>query len=117
MSNQQSVHVDPAAAIPGGEVSVECSGYDTSNLRECRVTFDGAEGRIIGAAPWRVLALVPETLEEGGEVELLLESRDGRRSDPTRLTVGRRLAEDVHMVANPAVDRKSTRLNSSHLVI
>jgi sugar lactone lactonase YvrE len=104
MSNEQSLRVEPAAAIPGGEVSVECSGYDTSNLRECRVTFDGAEGRVVGAAPWRVLALVPETLEAGGEVELVLESRDGGRSDPARLRVGRRLAEDIHMVANPAVD-------------
>src|SRR5215208_5644412 len=103
MSSEQITRVVPPAAIPGGEVSVECSGYDTSNLRECRVTFDGAEGRIVGAAPWRVLALVPETLEEGGEVELLLESRDGGRSAPARVRVGRRLVEDVHMVANPAV--------------
>src|SRR5215213_4490388 len=70
MSNEQSVRVDPAAAIPGGEVSVVCAAYDTSNIRECRVTFDGAEGRMVGAAPWRVLALVPETLEEGGEGEM-----------------------------------------------
>src|SRR5215210_2911361 len=104
MSNEQSVRVEPPAAIPGGEVSVECSGYDTSNIRECRVTFDGAEGRMVGAAPWRVLALVPETLEEGGEVELFLESRDNVRTGPARVRVGRRLAEDVHMVANPAVD-------------
>lgn len=104
MSNEQSVRVEPAAAIPGGEVSVECAGYDTSNLRECRVTFEGAEGHMVGAAPWRVLALVPETLEEGGEVEVLLESRDGVRAEGARMSVGRRLAEDVHMVANPAVD-------------
>ncbi len=104
MSNEQSVRVEPAAAIPGGEVSVECSGYDTSNVRECRVTFDGDEGRMVGAAPWRVLALVPETLEEGGAVEVLLESGDGVSAGPARLNVGRRLAEDVHMVANPAVD-------------
>ena len=104
MSNEQIVRVEPSAAIPGGEVSVECPGYDTSSLRECRVTFDGAEGRMVGAAPWRVLAVVPETLEGGGEVELVLESRDGARSRPARVTVGRKMAEDVHMVANPAVD-------------
>ncbi len=104
MSNEQSVRVEPPAAIPGGEVSVECSGYDTSNLRECRVKFDGAEGRMVGAAPWRVLALVPEALEEGGEVELLLESGDGGRGGSARVSVGRRLADDIHMVANPAVD-------------
>jgi sugar lactone lactonase YvrE len=104
MSNEQMVRVEPSAAIPGGEVSVECEAYDTSNLRECRVTFDGAEGRMVGAAPWRVLALVPETLEASGEVEVVLEASDGARSRPAPLTVGRRLAEDIHMVANPAVD-------------
>ncbi|HJQ32615.1 MAG TPA: hypothetical protein VJ866_10565 [Pyrinomonadaceae bacterium] len=103
MSSEQIVSVVPSAAIPGGEVSVECAGYDTSNLRECRVTFGGVEGRIIGAAPWRVMAIVPEGVE-GGEVELVLESRDGRRSDPARFVVGRELAEDLHIVANPAVD-------------
>jgi hypothetical protein len=82
---------------------VECAGYDTSNLRECRVTFGGVEGRMVGAAPWRVMAIVPNGLE-GGEAEVVLESRDGWRSEPTRVVVGRELAEDLHMVANPAVD-------------
>ena len=104
MSSEMIVRVEPSAAIPGGEVSVECSGYDTSNLRECRVTFGGEEGRMVGAAPWRVLAVAPESLEEGGEVELVLESRDGGRSEPARVVVGRKLADDLHMVANPAVD-------------
>ena len=104
MSKEQIVRVDPAAALPGGEVSVECAGYDTSNLRECRATLGGEEARLVGAAPWRVLAIVPETLEEGGETEVVLESRDGQRSDPARVVVGRKLAEDLHMVANPAFD-------------
>jgi sugar lactone lactonase YvrE len=104
MSKEQVVRVEPSASIPGGEVSVECAGYDTSNLSECRVTFDGAEGRMVGAAPWRVLAIVPETLEGGSEVEVVLEGRDAQRSEPARINVGRKLAEDLHLVANPAVD-------------
>ena len=103
MAKEQIVRIDPAAALPGGEVSIECEGFDTSNLRECRVTFDGIEGRIIGAAPWRVLALVPES-HGGGEAEVVLESRDAQRSEPARLHVGRKLAEDLHIVANPAFD-------------
>lgn len=104
MSSGQIVSVNPAAAIPGGEVSVECAGYDTGNLDECRATFGGAEARMVGAAPWRVLAIVPETLEEGGETEVILESGDGRSSNSARVIVGRKLAEDLHLVANPAVD-------------
>lgn len=104
MSSEQIVGVEPPAAIPGGEVSVECSGYDTSNPRECRVMFGEVEGRMVGAAPWRVLAIVPETLEEGGEVDLVLEGRDGARSNSARVVVGHKLADDLHLVANPAVD-------------
>jgi sugar lactone lactonase YvrE len=104
MSSEQNVRVVPSAAIPGGEVSVECSGYDTSSLRECRVTFDGTPGQMVGAAPWRVLAVVPESLEGGSEVEVVLESGDGGRTGPATVVVGRKLAEDLHLVANPAVD-------------
>jgi sugar lactone lactonase YvrE len=104
MSSGQILSVDPAAAIPGGEVSVECAGYDTSNLNECRTTFAGAEARMVGAAPWRVLAIVPETLEEGGDTEIVLESNDGQRSNSASVTIGHKLADDLHLVANPAVD-------------
>src|SRR5215210_8010741 len=98
MSSEQIVRVVPSAAIPGGEVSVECSGYDTSNLRECRVTFGGTAGQMVAAAPWRVMAVVPESLEGGGQVELILESREGIQSEPARVVVGRKLADDLHMV-------------------
>ncbi|HLM58106.1 MAG TPA: hypothetical protein VK422_18530 [Pyrinomonadaceae bacterium] len=103
MAKEQIVRIDPPAALPGGEVSIECDGYDTSSLSECRVTFDGIEARMVGAAPWRVVALVPES-HAGGEAEVVLEARDGQRSAPARFTVGRKLAEDLHIVANPAFD-------------
>src|ERR1700749_901553 len=98
MSKGQIVRVDPPAAIPGGEVSVECEEFDTSNLRECRATFGGETARIVGAAPWRVLAIVPETIEVGGLMEVVLESGDGQISDHERIQIGRKLAEDLHIV-------------------
>ena len=73
MSREQIIRVDPAAAIPGGEVAIECADFDTSNLRECRARFDGVEARLVGVGPTRVLAIVPEGLE-GGETEVVLES-------------------------------------------
>ena len=103
MSRDQIVRVDPPAAIPGGEVSIECDGYDTSNLRGCRAEIGGAAARLVGAAPWRVLAVVPEEAE-GGEVEVTLSAADGARTNSARLVVGRKLADDLHLVANPAFD-------------
>lgn len=95
--------VNPPAAIPGGEIAIECKGYDTSNLRECRTRIGGEEARNVGVSPWRVLALVPDSAASG-ETEVVLESGDGFRSDPARVVVGRKLAEDLHLVANPAFD-------------
>lgn len=103
MSKGRIERVDPAAAIPGGEVAVECVDYDTSRPHECRALFDGASARIVGASPRRVLAIVPET-SEGGSVEAVLESSEGRRTSAARVIVGRKLAEDLHLVANPAFD-------------
>ena len=103
MEKEQNVRVDPAAALPGGEVAIECEGYDTSNLHECRAMFGGRAAHLVGVSPSRVLAIVPQELE-GGETEVVLESADGRRSNPARVVVGRNLAEDLHIVANPAFD-------------
>lgn len=97
------VRVSPAAAIPGGEVVIECADFDTSRLAECRAMFDGTRGWLVGASPLRVLAIVPE-MNRAGEVEVVLESADEQRSAPSRVTTAAKLAEDLHLVANPAFD-------------
>lgn len=97
------VRVEPAAAIPGGEVAIECARYDTSRVSACHALVAGQRARLVGASPTRVLALVPE-LTEGGSIELTLAAGDGARSNPVPLVVGAKLADDLHMVANPAFD-------------
>ena len=94
--------IDPLAAIPGGEIVIECENYDTSNLRACRANFDGERGQLVGASPRRVVAIVPES-DWGGEVDVRLQS-DDQQSAPARVQVGRKLADDLHMVASPAYD-------------
>ncbi|HYE14729.1 MAG TPA: hypothetical protein VD968_09845, partial [Pyrinomonadaceae bacterium] len=74
-----------------------------SRPRACQVVFDDLQSRPVGLAPWRVLATVPEE-HEGGEAEVVLAGAEGRRTAPARVTVGRKLAEDLHIVANPAFD-------------
>lgn len=96
------VRVDPAAGIPGGEVVIECSDYDTSNLRGCYPLFGASIGQVVGLSARRVLAIVPDS-GLNGETELLL-SNDGQLSQPARFVVGTKLAEDLHPVANPAFD-------------
>jgi sugar lactone lactonase YvrE len=98
----QIVRIDPAAGIPGGEVAVECAGFDTSNPTECAVWIGAERAPLVALSSKRVLAIIPE-LATHGVVEVTLES-GGERSAPANFVVGKRIAEDVHPVTNPAFD-------------
>lgn len=95
------VRVNPASAIPGGEVSIECENFDTDSIRSCTAWFGDSPAHLIGASRRRVLAIVPGRIS--GEVDVTLESSSGRTA-PAKFTVGSKLAEDLHLVANPAFD-------------
>ena len=94
--------VDPGAAIAGGEVVIDCAGFDTSEPASCAVWFHEEKAQLVAVGSKRVLAIVPE-LKQSGTVRLVLESSAGRTAD-TGLIVGKRLAEDLHPVASPAFD-------------
>src|SRR5689334_133733 len=102
MSNRpQIVNIDPPYAIAGGEIVIDCTGFDTREPSECAVFIGGVQAQIVALSPRRVLAIVPET--NGGKLEVTLLSGDNS-SDPADLTVGKKLAGDLHPVANPAFD-------------
>jgi DNA-binding beta-propeller fold protein YncE len=94
-------HIDPPYGIAGGEIMIDCEGFDTSDPSLCEVLIDNTSAQIVACGPRRVLAIIPET--KGGDVEVTLKSR-GESSDPAHVTVGRKLAGDLHPVANPAFD-------------
>ncbi|HEX8707490.1 MAG TPA: hypothetical protein VF723_04445 [Pyrinomonadaceae bacterium] len=94
--------VNPGAGIPGGEVAIECADFRTGFLRSCRAWIDDLPAHLVAVSSRRVLAIVPET-DTGGEVTVALES-NGERGEPAGFIVGTKLAEDLHLVANPAFD-------------
>jgi hypothetical protein len=94
--------IDPVYAIPGGEIVIDCVGFDTRDPHACSVLIGNTMAQTVAVGPRRVLAIVPE-MEGGGEVLVRLESGTDL-SEPARLTVGRKLAGDLHPVANPAFD-------------
>jgi sugar lactone lactonase YvrE len=96
------LRVDPGAGIPGGEVVIECAEFDTEELRACNALFDGQRAHLVGLNSRRVLAIVPNELP-GGEVEVRL-SNGSVSHAPVTAVVGRKLAEDLHPVTNPAFD-------------
>jgi sugar lactone lactonase YvrE len=93
--------IDPIYAIAGGEVVINCADFETSDPRGCAVLVGDVPAQLVALGPRRVLATIPET--KGGEVEVKLQSGDDV-SEPAPLTVARKLAGDLHPVANPAFD-------------
>lgn len=96
------LNVDPVLVLPGGEVIINCTGLDTSDPTQCFVWFGAAYAPIVALSPKRVLAVVPEQ-KQSGTLEVKIQSQ-GILSNGVDVTVGRRLAEDLHPVANPAFD-------------
>src|SRR5215212_1342240 len=95
------VGIDPPYAIAGGEIVIDCTGFDTREPSRCAVLVGDAPAQIVAVGPRRVLAIVPETKD--GRVPVTLSSGD-TRSEPAYITVARKLASDLHPVANPAFD-------------
>jgi sugar lactone lactonase YvrE len=96
------LRIDPPYAVPGAEVTIDCEGLDTSDPTLCAVWFGNERAPIVALSPRRVLAIVPE-LKQSGPTDVKLE-RDGIHSEAASVVVGKRLAEDLHPVANPAFD-------------
>jgi len=95
------VGVNPAFGIPGGEVLIDCAELDTSEPSLCSVWFGETQAPIVALGPKRVLAVVPET--KSGTLDITVRV-DGQESAAEKFTVSRKLAADVHPVANPAFD-------------
>src|SRR5689334_659406 len=96
--------VSPNFAIPGGEIIIECEGFEVNIEGGYGCFFDGQAARLVGASATRIIAIVPENFDHH-QVEIHLES-GADRSESMTITVGKRLADDLHIVANPAVDPK-----------
>jgi sugar lactone lactonase YvrE len=91
--------VSPVAAIPGGDVFIRGNGFQSTNGTLPSVRFGQAAGSILLWSEQLVVARVPE--DAGGDVSI----ETGRgRSDAVPFALGRLVAENLHPVANPAVD-------------
>ncbi|MEN3325756.1 MAG: hypothetical protein V7638_563 [Acidobacteriota bacterium] len=95
------IAVDPPYAIAGGEIVIDCAGFDTREPSKCAVLVGDTPAQVVALGPRRVLTIVPET--KGGRVPVTLWSGD-EASEPAYVTVARKLAGDLHPVSNPAFD-------------
>ncbi len=93
--------VSPAFAIPGGEIIIECDGFMLDPEGEHGAFVNGMRCRMVSASPKRVVAIVPDC--SPGEAYVHLESGEGE-SPTADILIGEKLADDMHIVANPAID-------------
>jgi sugar lactone lactonase YvrE len=92
--------VAPAAAIPGGEMAIHGSGFVSRTQSRPVVRFGEAEASLAMASENRLIARVPEGAN-GGVVRVLT---SGQESQPHPVYIGLQIADNLHPVANPAVD-------------
>ncbi|UCF38259.1 MAG: SMP-30/gluconolactonase/LRE family protein [Acidobacteriota bacterium] len=90
--------IRPDRALPGGIVRIELSGVET--LGSLKVLVGGIEADVLAASTRFLMIRIPET--DSGEVEVILEQYV-MESD---LEVGWLLADHLHPVSNPVVDRR-----------
>jgi len=94
--------VEPRYAIPGGEIIIECEGFVMVHGSPDGCYIEGMQCRITAASTTRILAIVPEDIA-GTETTLQLVA-GGVSSKDHKISVGRKLVGNMHIVANPAVD-------------
>ncbi len=92
--------VEPAAALPGGEIRIIGSGLRPRDLRRPRVQFGEIEGAVVISADQFLIARVPDGAHSG---PVVVETGDFS-SNAHEVRVAVTIAENLHPVTNPALD-------------
>jgi sugar lactone lactonase YvrE len=93
--------VTPPAGIRGGHITARCQGLHLDALDTCSVLFGTTPSRPACIAPTLVIGTIPPDAETG-TVQL---AQGDVSSNTLPFHVGTVLAENLHPVASPAVDR------------
>src|ERR1700727_1450575 len=89
-------HLEPAASLPGGEVTLEGTGLSP----ELQAEVAGVPALVTLARPTRATIRIPEGVLPGN----IVVTHAGVASNPLPLNIAVAMAENLHPVANPAVD-------------
>ena len=92
--------IQPGAAIPGGDVTIFGSGFVPKPNTRPRVHFGETEASVLLSTADHLIARVPEGAADGS---VLVETARAK-SKPYPFHLGIQIADNLHPVANPAVD-------------
>jgi hypothetical protein len=94
--------VSPAFALTGGEVRIVGSGLRPPELLRPRVKFGELEAPVVVSSDGFVVTRVPEGATSGS----VIVATDGHVSNAHPVKVAVPIAENLHPVTNPALDRE-----------
>ena len=60
----QIISVNPRYAIPGGEITIDCEAFEVGDLGTYGCYIGGVASKIVGASSTKIVAIVPEGVEE-----------------------------------------------------
>ena len=92
--------IEPAAALPGGEVRIVGKSLKPPSLARPQVSFNGVNGSIVVSSEDFVITRVPYGAQSG---QVTVHS-NGHASNAREIAIAQPLAENLHPVANPAID-------------
>lgn len=93
--------IRPERSIPGGQVEIRTEGFPAGSQGIVRCFANGQECQVIGASTKRTLAVLPDCDDSTAIVQL--EIPEGESGGHV-VTMGKILANEMHIVANPAID-------------
>lgn len=102
------ISVMPERAIAGGEIEIKIEGLQFEPGKPPICLANGIECDVRGASARRVLAILPETLDDSTTI-VQVESATGETNGYV-IETGKVLANEMHIVANPAIDPKDDAL-------
>jgi sugar lactone lactonase YvrE len=94
--------IEPACALPGGEVRIVGRCLGPRELRRPEVHFGDVDGSLVVSSDQFIVARVPEGAASGSVVV----ASNGRRSNAREVRVAAPIADNLHPVANPAIDEE-----------
>jgi sugar lactone lactonase YvrE len=105
MSTVTIDQVSPQAGVQGGQIKVDCHGLDADRLDACELVFGSTPARPILASPTVVLGTVPSIDPAAPETASLHLRQNDITSNTVAFSAATLLADNLHPVANPAIDR------------
>jgi len=92
--------IQPGASLPGGEIRIIGKALKPPRLARPEVSFAGVRGSIVVSSEEFVIARVPYGAQSG---PVMVQS-NGHVSNGREIKIAQPIAENLHPVANPALD-------------